>query len=1206
MKIRDTFATAIQERIEPVVKVSDRKPNVLLGELRNLVVTPQWERHMHRVLDAYTDAADQEDEQGIGIWISGFFGSGKSLLMKVLGALLEGGEIQGKAVHEVFLDRIPLSSPDRGDLSRFLTVCRRKITTTAIGGNLHAMLADTGDSLALVTFKLFANHLGYTHNWPLAWAVEYQVDARGLSTRFRQLASELCGTDWDEISVDPEFYLDQLYQAAAQVLPDHFKDGAAAVERAVSATQQNGVTPTLLIERLRRWCEMRDGGGRRHKLLLQLDELGQWIAGGSSNERIMQVQALTESAAAHGGGRIWIAVTAHGDIQALKQNVQQEQYAKINQRFAVQCKLSNDDISLVVEERLLRKRQEARSYLTERFGERAGELTDMGTMQRPQRVYPVPDEESFALFYPFMPWTVAVIPDAVKGIAQSAGRDEALTGSNRTMIGVVQGAIIETPGLLDNPVGRVLNLADLYDQLSSDVPIETKTDLNKIIDTVPGATAFTVRVARALFLLGQAKYIPTELENVTRCVVDSLDASLAPLSKQVKSELDRLVAAGYAKQTGEQYVFLSTQQRSFQDKVRARQGELELQTYELSQALKEYESEDALRFDRVPLQGREISLKMELDGRVVRNPTSTVPLRVYSPFQRALDPQVSDDNALKQRSTQEPDAIFFRMEDVPGLRATLALALATAEVADRVIAANQASGAELDVARHAKQTDLPSHKADVRKLLGHAVKGGTIFFRGSVYQLSTGESAGAAVRATLAQLVPSIYSRFGEVPHRIVNEETAVKAALSANTSNADLKELGVFRADGTLNETNPLVSALRGRLPLAEQDQQPIPADVLRNEFERPPFGWDGNAVKVGLALLLRASACRIIDSGRVLTDPSDPEVAQMLSKEMRFKSIRVQGVRSDLGPKELQQIRGYMETIFNAKPPLVAATIHTVLGDKLMETAKQAQELKQWASTAQCPLPVEFESGSELLTELFNMSAPAGRLPRFLEQADRLLEYMELMDRLKGFQREQGALFPQVRDFFNSMVNAETALPEVNAFISDWRTLQHERKLIDPYRWQELTQAYKRAQDAVSTQVVTWREQVQDELKKLEAEIKARAEGAGVPAQSLEEDTSALREECGRLRQRLQQSSPGWNEARGWQTALSNIKLNLPIRIRELREKYNPNVVITPEEVRLRRDDLLASVRITSMEDLDGLLKGLRRRIEQELDQHRTVIIE
>src|SRR5436190_150614 len=141
MKIRETFATTIQDRIEPVVKVSDRKPSVLLNELQSLVVTPQWEQYLHHILDAYTDAADRDDEQGIGIWISGFFGSGKSLLMKTLGSLLEGGELMGQPVHDTFLNRVPAASPDRAPLQRFLTICNRKITTTAVVGNLHTLLA---------------------------------------------------------------------------------------------------------------------------------------------------------------------------------------------------------------------------------------------------------------------------------------------------------------------------------------------------------------------------------------------------------------------------------------------------------------------------------------------------------------------------------------------------------------------------------------------------------------------------------------------------------------------------------------------------------------------------------------------------------------------------------------------------------------------------------------------------------------------------------------------------------------------------------------------------------------------------------------------------------------------------------------------------------------------------------------------------------
>src|ERR1700687_5644153 len=120
MLIRETFATKIEERIDAVVKVVDRTPALILNELTNLVVTPQWEKHLHRMLDEYTDAFEREDERKIGMWISGFFGSGKSLLMKMLGILLRGGEVAGQDVHQLFLQRLPANSRERSDIERFL------------------------------------------------------------------------------------------------------------------------------------------------------------------------------------------------------------------------------------------------------------------------------------------------------------------------------------------------------------------------------------------------------------------------------------------------------------------------------------------------------------------------------------------------------------------------------------------------------------------------------------------------------------------------------------------------------------------------------------------------------------------------------------------------------------------------------------------------------------------------------------------------------------------------------------------------------------------------------------------------------------------------------------------------------------------------------------------------------------------------------
>jgi hypothetical protein len=687
-------------------------------------------------------------------------------------------------------------------------------------------------------------------------------------------------------------------------------------------------------------------------------------------------------------------------------------------------------------------------------------------------------------------------------------------------------------------------------------------------------------------------------------VVDSLDASLPALGKRVKEELDKLTAAGYAKRVGDQHVFLSTQQRSFQDKVRNRQDELLNQTYELIQALKDYDSEAALRFDRVAIQGRELALKLEVDGRVVRNPAAHVAVRVSSPLQRALDPQVGDDAAMRQLSNQQPDALLFRLADVTGFRAALALASATETIADQTLAGRRADGGEEEVARQAKQIDLPSHRDEVRRLLGQAVRGGTIFFRGSAYTLASGDGAGDAARATLAQLLPSIYPRLAEVSQRVANEATAVKAALSGNSSNPDLRALGVYKADGTLNESHPLLSALRGKLPLAGQAQQPASAADLRSQFERPPFGWDGNAVKVGLALLLRASACRLIDSGQVYADPSDPRVADLLSKEQSFKGLRVEGVRSDLGVQELLQIRGHMEVTFGVKPALVAATMNNALGEQLAGIASQSQAVQGWANLTQCPLPLAFESGASLVEELLNSGAVAVRLALFLEQADRLRGFVEQLRGLEAFQRAQGRRWLAVRDFYNRMVNAAVDLPALRRFLDDYRTVTRERTVTEPARWNEIVQAHAAAVQAVQEQIVRWQAEARQRLEGLEGKLEKAVRQAGAPEEQVAEQTAALAVLYQLARERASRPDLNLADARGLLSTLASAEMEKERRIQELRAAYL--VEAHSQAVHLTWSSLAGRVTLTSAADLDQVLGGLRERIAAELSDEVTVIVE
>ena len=88
MLVRDTFAKDINRYINGVVKVEEREEGGIRQELEEYVVTRELQKHFARFLQAYTDGLDRPTDR-IGVWISGFFGSGKSHFLKMLSYLLD-------------------------------------------------------------------------------------------------------------------------------------------------------------------------------------------------------------------------------------------------------------------------------------------------------------------------------------------------------------------------------------------------------------------------------------------------------------------------------------------------------------------------------------------------------------------------------------------------------------------------------------------------------------------------------------------------------------------------------------------------------------------------------------------------------------------------------------------------------------------------------------------------------------------------------------------------------------------------------------------------------------------------------------------------------------------------------------------------------------------------------------------------------------
>ncbi len=124
--IASLFANDVTDRIEEVIKVDDSDEARVREEVGHYVVTESIKKQQTAVFDAYLDAFHKPHE-GTAVWISGFFGSGKSSFAKMLGIAIENRELNGELAGPLLGKRI-----GDGKAEHVLRLINEKVATEAV------------------------------------------------------------------------------------------------------------------------------------------------------------------------------------------------------------------------------------------------------------------------------------------------------------------------------------------------------------------------------------------------------------------------------------------------------------------------------------------------------------------------------------------------------------------------------------------------------------------------------------------------------------------------------------------------------------------------------------------------------------------------------------------------------------------------------------------------------------------------------------------------------------------------------------------------------------------------------------------------------------------------------------------------------------------------------------------------------------------
>ena len=467
--IKTLFANDIHRRIEEVIKVDQTDEEILRDEINEYVVTDAIRNHYTGIYDAYRETPNKPHE-GIAIWVSGFFGSGKSSFAKMLGLSIANRVVAGESAAERFAQRT-------GDkkLQVLLKAISEKIPTHAV---IFDVSTDRGirsgnQTLTEIMYGLFLQSLGYAKDLDLS-ELEVGLEEKGQLARFEEEYRRLFTKEWSTEKGKVAFALSE----ASRVL--HSLDSATypMADSWVKAVKNKAdITPGKLAERATELMKRRRPG---QSLMFVVDEVGQFVA--RDVQKMLDLQAVVQNLGVKGRGKHWVVVTSQEKLGELVSGLDDKkiELARLMDRFPLQVHLEPSDISEVTSRRVLSKNAAAQASIGKLFDEHRGRLTEHTRLTADIKL-PEVTRDSFIDLYPLLPYQIDLIIQVVSGLRTQGGASKHVGGANRTIIKLAQQLLINPAvNLADEQLGALVRLDQVYDLVEGNIGSEVRAKISAI------------------------------------------------------------------------------------------------------------------------------------------------------------------------------------------------------------------------------------------------------------------------------------------------------------------------------------------------------------------------------------------------------------------------------------------------------------------------------------------------------------------------------------------------------------------------------------------------------------------------------------------------------------------------------------------------------------------------------------------------------
>ena len=1029
MFIKEMFEKQIDRDIQGVIIVGQSEEENVAQELDEYVVTRELQKHFAEFFSTYKKGIVGNTPK-MGVWISGFFGSGKSHFLKILSYLLANKSVGDRKAIDFFADdRLAGGKPKIVDQMVIADMKLAADTSTDvvlfnIDSKSDSNSKQNKDAIVNVFLKVFNEMQGFCGAMPFLADLERRLTEEGRFAEFKEKFEEVYGDAWEDSRQDFDFIQDDVVDVLTAM---DFMSEAAARNWCEKASEPYQISIEDFAKRVKAFIERK---GNNHHVVFLVDEIGQYI--GEDSKLMLNLQTVTEELGKECMGKAWVIVTSQQDIDSVTK-VKGNDFSKIQGRFDTRLSLSSANVDEVIKKRILEKNDTSAQILRLLYGQKTTIIKNLITFNDGVEKKLYADENDFALVYPFIPYQFNLLASVLTSIRTHGASGKHLSEGERSMLAMFKESAVDYK---DCEMGAIIPFYAFYDALENFLDHSHRGVIiraydNDIINLEHKDKVFAVDVLKVLFMIKYVdKVVVANVDNITSLMAYDVDNDRIALKERVEDALKVLMRQNLVQKNGDIYVFLTDEEQEINREIESQSVEMAEVINKVSEMIFEDIFTDK-KYKYPAFNGRySFSFNQVVDDRPYKSTQSyDIGVHILTP---ASD-YGTDETTLRMISGQGREVLVVLPDD----RAFMDEIQRYLKI-EKFLRLNTSSAlSKYESIKEAKRLEMRERNSNAKLFLTESLKDAVIYVNGDRAQINAKEVSTRICEA-LGRLVKTVYHKLDYIDYA-ASEDDIRKLLVSSNQLTLSL--------DGG---TEPNVHALDDVLQYISGNSRmhvKTSMKTLKDRFMKAPYGFVEDDVQWLVAKLYKRGDLSFSVNGASVSqmNKSAEEIINFITKKPFVEKLMMEE-RVRVADKDKKVVRNVLKELFHTSSSSddedAVMNYFMTFGNKLIT---ELRVLKKDYERVAYPGKKVIEAGIKVLSDIVQIQVPLEFYQTVTKKQDDLFDFTEDYEPIKAFfAGEQKTIFDKALLFLDKYDDSKTYIVDakLESVVDSIRTIIRKDK--------------------------------------------------------------------------------------------------------------------------------------------------------------------